>query len=111
VTSSGPAAGQACVFPFTFSGVTYNSCADWIYGGQAAGTTWCSTKVDSSGVHVNNEGNYGFCPSGEQKKVFFKKKIFCSLDSACTTSVAPKSSGFSFGSGAVNFGGRPSSPK
>jgi len=45
VTSSGPAAGQACVFPFTFSGVTYNSCADWIYGGQAAGTTWCSTKV------------------------------------------------------------------
>merc|ERR1712012_1298689 len=95
VTSSGPAAGQACVFPFTFSGVTYNSCADWIYGGQAAGTTWCSTKVDSSGVHVNNEGNYGFCPS----------------DSACTTSVAPKSSGFSFGSGAVNFGGRPSSPK
>merc|ERR1711874_967177 len=70
VTSSGPASGQACVFPFTFSGTTYNSCADWIYGGQPSGTTWCSTKVDSSGVHVNNEGNYGFCPS----------------DSACTTS-------------------------
>ena len=22
---------------------------------------WCSTKVDSQGVHVNGEGNYGFC--------------------------------------------------
>merc|ERR1712227_1126408 len=94
VTTGGPATGSTCVFPFTYAGVTYNACADWIYGGQAAGTTWCSTKVDSSGVHVNNEGNYGFC----------------STDAACTTSVSPKSSGFSFGSGAVNFG-RPSSPK
>jgi len=44
------------------------------------------------------------------KKKFSEKKFYSS-DSACTTSVAPKSSGFSFGSGAVNFGGRPSSPK
>merc|ERR1711868_215529 len=96
-TSSGPAAGQPCVFPFTFSGVTYNSCADWIYGGQPSGTTWCSTKVDSSGVHVNNEGNYGFC----------------STDAACTTSVAPKSAlraNSRAGAGGVNFG-RPSSPR
>merc|ERR1712014_31331 len=96
-TSSGPAAGQPCVFPF--SGVTYNSCADWIYGGQPSGTTWCSTKVDSSGVHVNNEGNYGFCPT----------------DAACTTSVAPKSglrlrANTGAGAGGVNFG-RPSSPR
>merc|ERR1711933_404219 len=63
VVSSGPAAGQTCVFPFTFNGVTHNSCADWIYGGQPAGTTWCSTKVDASGVHVNGQGHYGFCPS------------------------------------------------
>jgi len=87
-TSSGPAAGQACVFPFTFSGVTYNSCAEWIYGGQPSGTTWCSTKVDSNGVHVNNEGNYGFCPT----------------DSACTTSVAPKAG---VRSGAVVFNRAP----
>merc|ERR1712079_958932 len=93
-TSSGPASGQACVFPFTFSGVTYNACADWIYGGQPSGTTWCSTKVDASGVHVNNEGNYGFC----------------STDASCTTSVAPKAGLRRAGSGAVNFG-RPSSPK
>ena len=45
MTTGGPASGSTCVFPFTYSGVTYNACADWIYGGQAAGTTWCSTKV------------------------------------------------------------------
>merc|ERR1712157_559844 len=94
VTTGGPATGSTCVFPFTYAGVTYNACADWIYGGQAAGTTWCSTKVDSSGVHVNNEGNYGFC----------------STDAACTTSVSPKAGLRRAGSGAVNFG-RPSSPK
>merc|ERR1711936_563242 len=65
-TSSGPASGQECVFPFTYNGVTHNNCADWLYGGQPAGTTWCSTKVDSSGVHVNNEGNYGFCPASPE---------------------------------------------
>merc|ERR1719461_393917 len=63
VVSSGPATGQTCVFPFTFNGVTHNTCADWIYGGQPAGTRWCSTMVDSAGVHVNGQGHYGFCPS------------------------------------------------
>merc|ERR1712117_58483 len=59
--SSGPAAGQACVFPFTYGGVTHQSCAEWIYGGEHQGKYWCSTKVDSTGTHVNGEGNYGFC--------------------------------------------------
>merc|ERR1711862_261155 len=36
LTSSGPAVGQTCVFPFTWNGVTHNTCADWIYGGQPA---------------------------------------------------------------------------
>jgi len=57
----GPAQGSPCVFPFTFADTTYTSCTAWIYGGQPEGTTWCSTKVDASGNHVNNEGNYGFC--------------------------------------------------
>merc|ERR1712183_308276 len=63
VVSSGPATGQTCVFPFTYNGVTHSSCADWIYGGEPAGTTWCSTQVDSAGLHVNGQGFYGFCPS------------------------------------------------
>merc|ERR1719392_448330 len=61
LTVGGPAQGSPCVFPFTFADTTYTSCTAWIYGGQPDGTTWCSTKVDASGNHVNNEGNYGFC--------------------------------------------------
>jgi len=53
--------GSACIFPFTFNGVTYVSCAEWVYGGEFQGQKWCSTKVDSSGVHVNGEGKYGIC--------------------------------------------------
>merc|ERR1712183_607275 len=63
ITPCTTTAGAACQFPFTFNGVTHSSCADWIYGGQPAGTTWCSTQVDSAGVHVNGQGSYGFCPS------------------------------------------------
>ena len=37
------------------------SCTEWIYGGENQGSKWCSTKVDAEGVHVNGEGNYGFC--------------------------------------------------
>jgi len=37
------------------------TCAAWVYGGSNQGQTWCSTKVDSNGVHVNGEGKYGFC--------------------------------------------------
>merc|ERR1712012_58192 len=63
VCTSGPAVGQTCVFPFTWNGVTHNTCADWIYGGQPAGTRWCSTQTDSAGNHVNGQGFYGFCPN------------------------------------------------
>merc|ERR1719273_2907926 len=48
-TVSGPDTGSQCVFPFTFSGSTYQSCADWTYGGENTGSKWCSTKVDSQG--------------------------------------------------------------
>merc|ERR1711999_44223 len=61
LTVSGPDTGSACIFPFTFNGVTYVSCAEWVYGGDNQGQKWCSTKVDASGVHVNGEGKYGIC--------------------------------------------------
>merc|ERR1711983_386761 len=63
LTVSGPDTGSACIFPFTFNGVRYVSCAEWVYGGENQGQKWCSTKVDSSGVHVNGEGKYGICGS------------------------------------------------
>lgn len=45
-----------CIFPFTYAGVVHNACT------LAADTQpWCSTKVDSSGVHIGGEGNWGYC--------------------------------------------------
>merc|ERR1711970_1069364 len=75
-TVSGPDTGSQCVFPFTFSGSTYQSCADWTYGGENTGSKWCSTKVDSQGVHVNGEGNYGFCGASCDLSVDLVQQIF-----------------------------------
>ena len=58
-TVSGPDTGSQCVFPFTKDGITCVSCVEWIWGGENTGKKWCSTKVDSEGVHIN--GHYGFC--------------------------------------------------
>ena len=44
VTESGPAAGIPCVFPFTYSGKTYSTCTQWIFGGEDQGKLWCSTQ-------------------------------------------------------------------
>ena len=30
------------------------------------GKYWCSTKTDSNGNHINNQGHYGFCGFCEQ---------------------------------------------
>ena len=44
ITQSGPAVGSQCVFPFTYSGRTYNNCTQWIYVGENMGKLWCCTK-------------------------------------------------------------------
>merc|ERR1712177_78402 len=100
-TVSGPDTGSHCVFPFTFSGVTHQSCADWIYGGVNAGSKWCSTKVDADGVHVNGEGNYGFCGSQCDLSVDLVQQIF-------GTNIRR---GLGNSGGAVQFGGRVQGPR
>jgi len=61
IPESGPGAGEPCIFPFTWNKVTYTACAPWIWTGENFGKTWCSTKVDRFGNHVDGEGKYGFC--------------------------------------------------
>merc|ERR550534_3339027 len=95
-TVSGPDTASQCVFPFTFGGVTHQSCADWIYGGVNAGSKWCSTKVDVDGVHVNGEGNYGFCGAACDLSVDLVQQIF-------GTNIRK---GLGSSGGAVQFGGR-----
>ena len=62
-TTSGPASGQTCVFPFRWAGQEYKNCAAWIWSGENEGKLWCSTRTDINGNHVNGGGYYGFCPS------------------------------------------------
>jgi len=52
------ATGKACMFPFTFRGIVYNTC---ITEGDEQGQPWCSTKTDEWGNHVSNKGNWGHC--------------------------------------------------
>ena len=61
-TVGGPSPGENCMFPFKFSGNTYNKCTT---AGNDPGddTLWCSTKVDPSGNHVDSGGHYGTCGS------------------------------------------------
>merc|ERR1719189_708424 len=81
----------------TFYQVTHATCADWIYGGQPAGTRWCSTLVDSQGEHVNGAGNYGFCPSTCPTVAVSPQTLFFS---STRSKVSPQVS-----SGAISFGG------
>ena len=57
VTNGGASAGKLCIFPFVYNGITYTTCALENDG------YWCSTKVDSNGVHIGNQGNWGTCAS------------------------------------------------
>ena len=50
---------KPCVFPFIHKGKTYTTCTK---SGRNSCKPWCSTKVDESGIHI--EENWGFCNSG-----------------------------------------------
>merc|ERR1719228_378111 len=51
--------GKVCRFPFKFRNKAYASCTTDFDPDNRA---WCSTKVDSNGVHVPGEGEFGYCP-------------------------------------------------
>ena len=54
-TNGGASPNTKCVIPFKYNDVTYNNCAKDEDG------FWCSTKIDSLGIHVGGEGNWGTC--------------------------------------------------
>ena len=66
------ASGAACVFPFSFQGVTHSSCTT--AGGFSS--PWCSTLTDGAGNHIT--GNYGDCSAQ------------CATESDCLTVAGPK---------------------
>merc|ERR1712072_1647756 len=70
-----------CKFPFSYRGMTYNSCTM-----EGESRHWCSTKTDSNGDHVT--GNWGYCNSlivglpsnyGEIEVNWKKKKLYLRL--------------------------------
>ena len=58
VTVGGPDRGQDCQFPFIFSGVSRTGC---ITESDPAGRPWCSTRVDTDGVHVAGGDHWAHC--------------------------------------------------
>ena len=56
LTNGGADPNVPCVFPFIFNDITFTECIDASHG------LWCSTAVDSEGVHVS--GQWGYCSSG-----------------------------------------------
>ena len=47
--------GKACVFPFTYNGVTYSECTT----ADNDGHFWCATEVDAAGEVPDNK--WGEC--------------------------------------------------
>ena len=63
LTVSGPTPNATCIFPFAYHGVIHHKC-DRTY--EKGSPSWCSTLVDRSGKHVEDEGNWGNCESACQ---------------------------------------------
>ena len=57
VPTSGPKAGEKCIFPFTLRGKTCQGplCCDL----SGVSKTWCSTKLYDNGIHRG--GYWGWC--------------------------------------------------
>ena len=57
ISTSSPSSGGCgnCVFPFIFAGRQHDTCTTI----DGAENPWCSTQVDSDGVHV--DGNWEYC--------------------------------------------------
>jgi len=66
-TVSGANPGKNCVLPFIYKGVRQESCT---LEDADDGKAWCSTLVDTEGVHVGGKGQWGHCSAD-----CFKQKV------------------------------------
>lgn len=48
---------NACVLPFVYQGVRYDSCT----ADDNDGVPWCATGVEEGGVYVSGSGKWGNC--------------------------------------------------
>ena len=50
-----------CVFPFIYKQNIYGGCT---MVDSKDGSAWCSTLVDSEGIHVEGDETWGHCSNG-----------------------------------------------
>ena len=68
--------GDQCIFPFTYKGITYDSCVKT----DDAECEWCPVKLDASGVYIA-PGEWGCCNDACPKTIDKGKKILLELQS------------------------------
>ncbi len=59
----GPQPVKPCVFPFRYKDKEYNECTA---ESDPDGKKWCSTEVDSNGLHKRNQ--WGYCDPSKNMK-------------------------------------------
>ena len=62
--------GSRCVFPFTYKGTTFNTCASAATSASSHPKLWCATGVDAEGNYDGNWANCGECMSGRAGQYF-----------------------------------------
>ena len=74
----------ACVFPFTYQGITYTECT--YVGGYSK--PWCGTKTDENGIYQS--GNWGFCNTDKCPSKIPEIQDCASVDFCITTKGSTK---------------------
>ncbi len=64
-TVTGPVNNTACVFPFKFKSIEYNTCKKWEDLGHE-NEYWCATEVSTVGEYI--EGRWGNCGGSKRCK-------------------------------------------
>ena len=89
-TVGGPGAGSQCQIPFVYKGISRDGC---ITEADPDGKAWCSTRLDSDGVHVANGKHWAHC-SQQCPMANIQQSISSSSFSSSSSSGSSSSSAF-----------------